>query len=269
MKLISVHIAYHCLVFFSRLNLSKIIANLTLSLFLLGSLKQNLQRYKKKWRYYSKRISVCQVHMILSFKTSVNVLRRCVLFYNSFFNYVRTIKIVHKEKWDICKQNRPIYTWYFSISKTLLPGWQIISRCHQMKVWPRWKHYLRKQYRIIWLYLTNSMCFMFTVPMLLCSNEKFRVKELHARLKTEEERHSLKTRRLQRLLGIYRSLRIICEENEVPVPSSERFEDAQLLESAEVCSIQFFQLFFIHTSIDLITCLCTDFSVIFHWVVCQ
>eukprot|EP01147_Barroeca_monosierra_P005646 gene5646-7238_t len=55
---------------------------------------------------------------------------------------------------------------------------------------------------------------------------------------TEEERHSLKTRRLQRLLGIYRSLRIICEENEVPVPSSERFEDAQLLESAEIARLR-------------------------------
>ena len=63
---------------------------------------------------------------------------------------------------------------------------------------------------------------------------RIRTAELQARLVSVEEQLQRKTLRLRRLLGVYRNLRCMCEDNDLPVPRSDRFEEAELDEPAEV-----------------------------------
>lgn len=62
--------------------------------------------------------------------------------------------------------------------------------------------------------------------------------ELQARLVSVEEQLQRKTLRLRRLLGVYRNLRCMCEDNDLPVPRSDRFEEAELDEPAEIARLR-------------------------------
>ncbi|EGD72362.1 hypothetical protein PTSG_00382 [Salpingoeca rosetta] len=64
------------------------------------------------------------------------------------------------------------------------------------------------------------------------------VNELRARMETTEKQLLQRSARLRRLVGVYRGLRDLCEENDLPVPSAHRFEEAQLDENAEIIRLR-------------------------------